>query len=266
MPSPFEVNAFALVTGASAGIGETFARRLAQQGFNLILVARRKEHLDSLAADLQGTHGCKARVLVADLSTEEGIERARQAILDTANLQLLVNNAGFGHQGKFWELEPEADEAVTRLNVLATVALTRAALRGMLERRRGSIINVSSVQGFYASPYMATYCATKAYVSNFTEALSEELRGTGVRVQVLCPGFTRTEFQRRAQIDVSRVPYFAWMTSQQVVDASLRALDRGQHLCVPGTLNKIFGLFRGAAARRIGRKVFAVGARPKLKL
>ena len=142
------------------------------------------------------------------------------------------------------------------------VRLTRAALPGMIDRHAGAIINVSSMAGFQAGPFNATYGATKAYVNSFTEALYEELRGTGVQIQALCPGFTHTEFQKRAGIEVGRVPALAWMEPEQVVDAALAALRNGDVICVPGFTNRLLSTFTGALPRSLTRRVVGYLVRP----
>ncbi len=244
----------ALVTGASAGIGQAFARRLARDGYDLILVARDQARLQELARELESGHGTMAEVLVADLTRPEPCKRVEQRIAE-AHLSLLVNNAGFGTVGPFYRLDPDREEEEIRLNVIALVRLARAALPGMLERNHGAIINVSSVAAFQPTPFNATYGATKAFVNSFTEALAEEIRGSQVRLQALCPGFTRTEFQKRAGIREVRVPSFAWMTPEEVVDASLAALQRGPLICVPGWSYKALTHVTAWAPRALVRRI-----------
>ncbi len=228
----------ALVTGASSGIGEAFARRLARDGYDLEIVARRTDRLEALATELRADHGGAVDVRAADLTRADELAGVEEALRSDGELELLVNNAGFGSEGAFHELPIDAEAAMLRLNVEALVRLTHAALGGMVERRRGAVINVSSGLALVPSPFYATYGATKAFVNQFTEALSEELRGTGVRVQTLCPGLTRTEFQEAAGVDASSFPSFAWMEADAVVDASLADLKRGRLVCVPGLANR----------------------------
>jgi hypothetical protein len=228
----------ALVTGASSGIGAAFAERLAQAHSDLVLVARSGERLAALAERLQAAHGVRATVLAADLSQAADRDAVAAQIAADPEIDLLVNNAGFGTIGRFAALPVERELDEIAVNLVTVVRLTRAALPGMLARGHGGIINVSSMSAFQPGPYNATYAATKAYLNSFTLALSAELRGTGVRVQALCPGFTRTEFQAREGLDASRVPSFAWMSAEQVVDASLAALRRGRVVCVPGWANR----------------------------
>lgn len=243
-----------LVTGASTGIGAAFARRLARDGYDLIIVARSRERLEKLAAALRVEHGGEVEVLPADLTDAPELRIVEKVVAD-ADLDLLVNNAGFGTAGTFAQLDVAKEDEEIRLNVIALMRLTRAALPGMIARRRGSIINVSSMAAFQPAPYNATYAATKAFVNSFTEALYEELRGTGVAVQALCPGFTRTEFQQRAGVDVSDIPSFAWMTADAVVDAALAALGAGTLICIPGRANRAVMTLTSAIPRSVTRRI-----------
>ena len=245
----------ALVTGASTGLGAVFAAALAGQQYDLTIVARNRERLEALAERLRRSHGVAVEVLVADLTQAVALRTVEERVAKDYALELLVNNAGFGTTGPFATLDPDREEAEILLNVIALVRLTRAALPGMIARNRGAIINVSSMAAFVPGPYDATYGATKAFVNSFTEALYEELRGTRVHVQALCPGFTHTEFQQRAGLDVSALPAYIWMTPEAVVEASLAALRRGQIVCVPGLMNRLLTLLIGAAPRRLVRRV-----------
>jgi short-subunit dehydrogenase len=252
------------VTGASAGIGEAFARALAERHHDLVLVARRRDRLEALAKELAERHRVAAAVEVADLA--EAADLARLAEVVAADPpDLLVNNAGFGTMGRFAELEVERELEEIRLNVIALVCLTRAALPGMLARGRGAVINVSSLAGETAGPFNATYAATKAYVTRFSEALYEETRGTGVGVQALLPGFTRTEFQEVAGVDPGIVPGFAWMSAAAVVEASLAALARGEAICVPGAGNRLLGGLAALAPRGFVRRVLGSTQRRNLR-
>jgi short-subunit dehydrogenase len=251
----------ALVTGASSGIGAAFARRLAAEGTDLIVVARNPDRLAALADELRAAHGVEVQVLPADLTTTAACRSVEVAVTGDDQLDLLVNNAGFGTAGSCAPLDQDGEEEEIRLNVLALVRLTRAALPGMLGRGRGAIINVSSMAGFQPAPYNATYGATKAYVNSFTEALAEEVRGTGVRMQTLCPGFTRTEFQDRAGIDASGLPDFAWMTADEVATQSLDALGAGPVVFVPGLANRATASLAGLLPRRLVTR--ALGATAK---
>ena len=253
----------ALVTGASTGLGAVFATALARQQYDLTIVARSRERLEALAERLRHSDGIAVEVMVADLTQSMALRAVEERAAGDDALALLVNNAGFGTSGPFARLDPDQEEAEICLNVLALMRLTRAVLPGMIARGHGAIINVSSVAAFLPGPYDATYGATKAFVNSFTEALHEELHGTGVQVQTLCPGFTHTEFQQRAGIDVSQIPTFAWMTPEAVVEASLAALRRGQVICVPGLLYRFLALLIGAAPRGLVRRVSGPPGAPR---
>jgi short-subunit dehydrogenase len=243
----------ALVTGASSGIGAAFAARLAREGADVTLVARSRERLDALAQRIRGG-GTSAEVVVADLR-EAGDVETLVARLAADPPDVLVNNAGFGTFGSFAELDPVREEEEIRVNIVALMRLTRAALPGMLARNSGAIVNVSSIAAFQPGPFTATYSASKAWVSSFTEAITEELRGTNVCVQALCPGFTRTEFQDRAGIDTGSIPGVAWMSADDVVDASLASLRRREAVCVPGMANRMVVTLTGVVPRAWLRRV-----------
>ncbi|HBZ69189.1 MAG TPA: hypothetical protein DEP35_05345 [Deltaproteobacteria bacterium] len=251
----------AVVTGASAGIGEAFAERLARDQYDLILVARTRDRLETLAKRLVESRGIGVEVLPADLCQAADLRVVEEKLASDPTIDLLVNNAGFGNFGSVAELDVDRLEAEIRLNVLALVRLTSAALGPMVSRGRGAIINVSSMAGLQPTPFNATYGATKAFVNSFTEALYEELRGSGVRVQVLQPGFTHTEFQDRAGIDASKIPAVAWMEAGEVVDASLAALRRGDLICVPGGMNKAIAVVSGAMPRAVIRRISGAAAK-----
>jgi uncharacterized protein len=249
----------ALVTGASSGIGETFARHLASRGTALVLVARRQDRLEALAKELD----VAVEVLAADLADPDDLRRVEERVASTADpVDLLVNNAGFGTTGPFHTLDVAREEEEVRVNVLAVVRLTRAALPGMVERRHGGIVNVSSLAAFQSDPGNAVYGGTKAFVLSFSEAVAEEVRKTGVRVQCLCPGYTRTEFQTTAEYETSRIPKALWQAPEQVVDTSLAALAKGKVLCVPGVHNKVAAVGSGFLPRVVQRKLAgALGSR-----
>ena len=251
----------ALVTGASSGIGEAFVRRLAEQGQDVVLVARREDRLRALATELSG-HGVEVEVLAADLTTEEGVVSVEQRLTaPTKPVDLLVNNAGFGSSGAFTDLALGRELEMIELNVVAVVRLTRAALDTMSDRGAGSIVNVSSMASFQALPRNATYAATKAFVTSFTEALAEEVRGSGVRLQALCPGFTETEFHTTAAWSSGWLPSSAWQSPEQVVDASLAALGSGRVVVVPGMLNKVAARASWLLPRKVVSRLVNAGAR-----
>ena len=227
----------ALVTGASSGIGAEFARALAAEGYDLVLVARRRERLEVLAAELKAAHGIDAEVLVADLADDADIARVEQRVAALDRLDLLVNNAGFGTEGRFAEIDLDRQLDMITVHVVATVRLVHAALPGMIARNRGGIVNVASLLGFLATPGSVTYCATKACLITFSQALAAELTDTDVRVQVLCPGYIVTGFHDTDEFrdfDRRQVRSWLWMTPQQVVARALADLRRGRVVCVPG--------------------------------
>lgn len=225
----------ALVTGATAGIGRTFAQRLAASGHDVILVARDTVRLEALADELALQYGIEAEVVAADLSRDDGMRRVADRISNEPRLAVLVNSAGFGTKGRLVN-RPVAEQAtMLELHIVAPMLHTRAALPGMIERDRGWIINVSSVASFTYSMGNVNYCASKAYLRTFSEALALEVAGTGVRVQALCPGFTHTEFHDRAGIDKSAIPRLLWMPVARVVDESLAQIAAGGPVvCIPG--------------------------------
>jgi short-subunit dehydrogenase len=245
----------ALITGASSGIGSVFARKLAGRGYDLILLARREDRLRALAAELP----VRANVLVADLSQDEGIAAAERAIGESPGLEMLVNNAGFGTLGRFWETDVEGQIRMHQVHVLATMRLTRAALAQMVPRGRGGVISVSSVAAFGQSPGNVSYCSTKAWINSFTEGLDMELRSvrSPVKVQALCPGFTVTEFHEVVGIDPRTIPSFLWMKAEDVVETSLRGLERGKAIVVPAWKYKIGAMMLKhlpySIKRRMGR-------------
>lgn len=229
----------ALVTGASSGIGEALARRLARDGRNVALVARRADRLEKLAADIRSQQKVNAHVIAADL-VAPGAVAALAAEVEQRGLVVdwLVNNAGFGTVGRFHELPIERELEQIALNVDALVELAGRFVSGMVRRKRGVVMNVSSVGGYLPSPYMATYTATKAFVLTFSEGIAAELAGTGVEVLCVCPGITRTEFQQTANVDVSDIPGMAWQTADEVADEAVRAVGKGA-VVVNGVMNKM---------------------------
>ena len=225
----------AVVTGATAGIGREFAEQLAARGYELLLIARDGSRLQETAARLRTAHGIEAEAFRADLTLDDDVTRLCARLASSPRLAILVNNAGFGTRGKLAEADPERQAAMVRLHTLAPMRLTQAALPVMLGNRAGAVVNVSSVASFIYSAGNVNYCATKAYLTTFSEGVAVEVAGTGVQVQALCPGFTRTEFHSRMSPVPERRPWFAWMSAEAVVRHSLRCLDRGgPTVCIPG--------------------------------
>ena len=227
--------ALAVVTGASSGIGEAYAERLAVDGYDLLVVARRQERLKELAERLERERDVAVRSIRADLGDVADVQRLCDEIRDV-DVELLVNNAGLAHYMPFADLPPERATELVQLNALAPVLLTRAVLPGMMERGRGSVINVASLLAFSGPldaphiPPRAVYAATKSFVVTFSQILAQEVASSGVRVQVVCPGVVRTEFHTRQGLDMSAVPR---MEARDVVDASLADLEDGVVLSVP---------------------------------
>jgi short-subunit dehydrogenase len=229
-----------LVTGASSGIGEAFARALASRGHALVLTARRLDRLESLAAALRKNHGVKVHVVCADLSKPTGVDDLVRAVdaLDV-HVDVLINNAGFGSYGSFSKLPLERELEMVDLNVRAVVALTGAFLEGMLQRGRGTILQIASTTAFQPVPYMAVYGATKAFVLSHAEAVARECEGTGVRVIAICPGHTPTEFQERSGVH-QRPTRTTSQSADAVVREALHAMDDGTAaVVVTGVPNKI---------------------------
>ncbi|RKE22441.1 SDR family oxidoreductase [Streptomyces sp. TLI_171] len=222
----------ALITGATAGIGAAFANRLARDGRDLVLVARDVERLAATAAELTARHGVRVETLAADLATETGIEAVEHRLRDSEQpVDLLINNAGFGNRGAYLDVPVQDEIDMVKVHIEAVLRLTTAAVPGMRERGFGAVVNVASVAAFVPR---GTYGATKAWVVNFTLGIARDLAGSGVRLQALCPGFTRTEFHQRAGMGTSSIPSWGWLTAERVVNDSLADLARNRPLCVPG--------------------------------
>lgn len=240
MPGPAR-NPTALVTGATSGIGLAIAHELAGRGHDLVIVARRPEELDRIAAELATRHSVRVHPIALDLSAPDAADRLSATLPDDYRpIDVLVNNAGFAQFGPFVDADPEAESAMLQLNVLALTRLTRLLLPGMVERGAGRILNVASTAAFLPGPGMAVYYATKAYVLSFSEALAEEIRGTGATVTVLCPGPTRTGFQARAEMEESRlVKGKRIMDPKTVARIGVDAALHGDPLAIPGIMNRI---------------------------
>lgn len=256
----------ALVTGASAGIGEAIARELAAAGTDLVLVARRATRLAQLRDELAHER-CEVEVLVADLSSDHGIRAVAARLADDSSpVDLLVNNAGLGSYGRFWEQPVEDARRQIDVNVHAVVALAHAAARAMVARGRGTILDVSSIAGNQPSPGNTVYAATKAFVTNFTEALAIELRGTGVTATASCPGLTHTEFHDVAGVSAHGAPELLWMDARTVARDALDAAARGRVVRVHGAGNRALAIGARIAPRALvravaGRAVAQLGAR-----
>ncbi len=244
----------ALVTGASSGIGETLARLLADDGVVTHVVARRTERLDALAAEFD-----TIRPLGADLTDPDGLDEVADLIAD-GSVDLVVNNAGFGTNGEFHELDPERLQREIDLNVGALTRLSHAALAAMVPARRGWLLNVSSVAGFQPAPQLAVYAATKAFVTSLTESLHEEVSPYGVHVTALCPGLTRTEFMRvsNTQRYADRFPSIAWTSPDEVARTGLDAVVANRAIAVPGYQYKAMVAFADVTPRWMLRRAASI--------
>ena len=253
----------AVITGASSGIGAMFARKLAARGYDLLLVARREERLRSLAVELAETYHISSDVLAADLAVDADRERVAERIRSAKNLGLLVNNAGFGTLGFFFDTDLEGQMQMHRVHVLATMHLTHAALQNLVPRGEGGVINVSSVAGFGQTAGSVSYSATKGWMNDFTAGLYAELevQKSAVKVQALCPGFTLSEFHDTLGMDRSPIPRSLWMTADFVVSESLRGFDNGKLFVIPGWRYKLLVMFMKTLPGWALRKVSAGGAR-----
>ncbi|MEO7965838.1 MAG: SDR family oxidoreductase [Gemmatimonadaceae bacterium] len=230
----------ALVTGATSGIGASFARQLGRWGYDLVLVARDEDRLRTQSAALSREFGIQAMVLAADLATDDGVDRVAMFLSGSDPIDVLINNAGIGTRGSFANSDARGQETMIRLHVLAVSRLTKAVLPGMIARGRGAVITVSSVASYLTSSANVNYCATKAYQRVAMESLAKEVIGSGVYVQALCPGFTRTEFHERASLSVTHLPNWMWTSADDVVAASLSAMRASRPIVVvPGWHNRI---------------------------
>jgi short-subunit dehydrogenase len=234
-PSP---RSTALITGASSGIGTAFAQRLAERGYGVTLVARRRDRLESLARELSDAHGIAAHAVAADLGDPAGRDQVAEAVEgNSLTVEILVNNAGFGIYSRFASTSRERELQQIRVDVEAVVDLTARYYPGMRGRGRGTIINMSSTAGLQPLPGNATYAACKSFVLMFGEALHVEARDAGVTVTTVCPGPVRTEFQEANEaVFADRLPGLLWASAEEVADEALRAADRGKRTIIPGGL------------------------------
>ncbi|MEU9240082.1 SDR family oxidoreductase [Streptomyces shenzhenensis] len=250
----------ALITGSTAGIGAAFARRLAADGHNLVLVARDTKRLREQATELHDRHGIEAEVLTADLAEEAGIESVAARLGDRKNpVDLLVNNAGFGNKGRYLDVSMADELRMLKVHCEAVLRLTSAAAEAMRERGRGGVVNVASVAAFLPR---GTYGASKAWVVQFTQGAARDLAGSGVRLMALAPGFVRTEFHQRAGMGTDNIPGWMWLDADKLVAAALADLARGKTLSIPDPRYKVLtGLAKlaprglvGGISSKTGRK------------
>jgi short-subunit dehydrogenase len=260
LPEP-SVSSTALVTGASSGIGAAIATELASRGYSLVLVARREERLRSLATELTAAHDVEVEIVTADLGEEAERDRLQAELGGRArSVEVLVNNAGFGHQADFAPSPRERMVEMVRVNVEAVVDLTSRFLGPMVERGRGSVINIASTAAFQPMPGSAVYAASKSFVLSFSEAIRTELRGTGVTVTAVCPGPVKTEFTDVAGVGgvEERTPGAVWMSAEEIARHAVDGAKHDKRVVVPGTLNRVTALAgqhspRAVALPLIGR-------------
>lgn len=240
----------ALITGATAGIGAAFARRLAADGFSLVLVARDGARLEQAAAEHRRRYGVATETIAADLTTEEGMAAVEARLRD--GVDLLVNNAGFGHRDPFPAVPLRDELAMLRLHCEAVLRFTHAVLPYLRKKGRGGVINVASVAAFFPR---GTYSASKAWVVSFSRSLAAELAGTGVRVMALCAGFTQTEFHQRAGLDMKRLPKAFWLQADRVVHEALADLRAGRTISIPGLQYKALVRLGRLVPRKLQRMI-----------
>jgi uncharacterized protein len=223
----------ALITGASTGIGSVYAQRLAQRGYNIVLVARDQQRLVNLANEIAASASRKAEVLAADLSVKADLKRVEDRLRSDSRITALVNNAGFGGTAKLIDSDIDEMENMIQLNVTALTRLISAVLPGFLERSKGLIINIASVVALSPELLNGVYSGTKAFVVNLTQSLHNEVKDKGIRVQAVLPGATRTPFWDRARLPVHNLPEQNVMTAEEMVDASFAGLDQGELITIP---------------------------------
>ncbi len=241
----------ALITGPTSGIGRGFAEEFARRGFNLVLVARDEVRLSALAVELESAYGIACEVLPADLTDRADVDRVAERLADASRpVGALVNNAGFGLNRSFLSGSVDDEQRMVDVLITAVMRLTRAAIPGMVERRTGMVINISSVASWITG---GTYSAAKAWVTVFSESLAQELDGTGVRVTAVCPGFVHTEFHERAGIDMTSMPEWMWLDVPQVVSQAMRDVARSRPVSVAGPQYKVFSAFLRHGPRSLAR-------------
>ncbi len=252
----------AFITGASAGIGASYAKELAKKGFDLILLARRKERLQALAHKLESDYSISCEIITADLANSDEINTVVNHIHQIENLDILINNAGFATIGDFADIPLEKSMRMFHVHMTSSMQFCHAALQGMLKRKRGAIINVSSMGAFLLTPGNVVYDATKSFLATFSENLSLEVRDEGIKIQALCPGFTRTEFHEVGDFinfDRRVVPNSLWMMPDEVVFLSLKALEKNKEVVfVPGWKRRLskWIILHSSTVRKILLKKF----------
>ena len=263
LPPP-DADSTCLVTGASSGIGADIARALVARGHGVTIVARRTERLEKLAAELRDRKGVRVEIVACDLGDADARQRMRAEVEERGlTVEVLVNNAGFGSAGRFDRLDLERELEMVRLNAEAVVDLCGRYVTAMVQRGRGAVLNVASTAAFQPLPRQATYSASKAFVLTFTDALHEDLAGTGVTATTLCPGPVKTEFLSTAGLDWEGLPDFIWSESAVVAEAGVQGLEKGRRVVVPGVVNRAGALGGQHVPRglllKVAGKVYPVG-------
>ncbi len=254
-----------LITGASSGIGESIARQAAAKKYDLILVARRGEKLEEIKNDLEISEGINVETIAADLTVKKDIEKVVSRLQEN-DVDVLINNAGFGSSGPFSELDIDNELNEIDLNIRALVELSHAAARSMAEKHSGTIVNISSMASYQPMVGNATYGASKAFVTSFSHAISEELRTAGVDVLLVCPGMTETAFfDRSSWFDADKnkggYPKFLWKNSEQVAKMVVNSIEKRRSVLIPGGFNKLFAAISGSLPGSLTKKITAVVAK-----
>jgi len=247
---------YALVTGASSGIGYELAKVLAKDGKNVVITARRRDRLEELKAEIENSYGTSVRVLVKDLSDPKAPQEIFSELEKASvNIDVLVNNAGYGIYGMFSETDLQEELDMIQVNAISLIHLTKLFLKKMLENGSGSILNVASLCAFIPAPLESIYCSTKSYVLHFSEALANELQGTGVSVSCLCPGLAKTEFHKRAHMEHTKVANRKMMDAAAVAEAGYKALKKGKVTYIPGLEYKFAPLLARVAPRSVVTRI-----------
>ena len=235
-------NKTAFITGATSGIGASFAKRFAHDGYNLIITGRRREKIQSLADELSAKYNVVVEVIIAELSDIKVIKSLARIISGKENIEILVNNAGFGIDKVFNEDEIQNQENMITVHIIAAMNFVHAVIPQMIHNGNGTIINVSSLASFLSLPKAVVYCGTKAFLNKFSESIYIHLKNKGIQVQCLCPGFTRSDFHQRPGIQSEKLKNkrtIRWMTSDEVVNSSMKCLSKQKVICIPGFWNKV---------------------------
>ena len=259
--------AIAVITGASSGIGEEFTRQLAAMGYDLIITARTEKHLKIIAGQIGKEYQVDVEVVTADLSLTEGIDKVKEAISEKDNIEVLVNNAGFGTAGLFAHQPLSKPVSMLNVHIQATTILSHTVLRQMVENKKGYIVNVSSVAAFLSSSYNVTYTSTKAYLNSFSLSLAQEVETEGIEVQALCPGFTYSQFHDNPEYKGkgrNGIPGYMWLDAKRVVSDSLNHFGSGKVIVIPSLRYKLIRHVIGNPVTRYFSNLFVANRRKKI--